>query len=194
MSNLTPFEYAEYSKPPKEMVGCFLNDNNIKSYSNFNYFFFTALYGFIYGSALFLFNVFFMELYGTYKINYTVITVVTLIISTLIIYLRLKSYRDRNFHIEWKTGLIVGGIIGLIYSAASSSMNYIYFNLINPSALDTLLNNLYQGSTGGVSLEMFKETYIRFQLPGLLYSVPIGLLTGAVLSLIPTYLLKLKKS
>lgn len=191
MSNLTPFEYANYSNPPKDMVGCFLNDSNLRSNSNIDNYSIYAFSGLIYGFVLFLFNIFFSELYGKHKDSIIIIQIATLIIFTWVIYLCLKSYRDKNGYIDWKTGVIVGCIIGVTYSLTSSSLIYIYFNFINPAAFDNYLNNIFQ-SIDSETIESSKEFYIASQLISLLMSIPSGLFFGALLSLIPTKLLKSK--
>jgi hypothetical protein len=70
-------------------------------------------------------------------------------------------------------------------------MIYIYFNFINPAALDNFLNNIFQG-IDSENIERSKEFYKESQLTGLIMSILSGLFSGALLSLIPTKLLKSK--
>ncbi len=190
MSILTPFEFAKYTEPREEMIGCFLKDNKVRNSSSIGNFSIYAFYGLIYGFALFLFNLYSSELYGSDKsLNAVILIITMLIIPTLVIYISINSYRNKNNSIDWKTGIIIGCIIGVISAIISSAMSYIYFNFINPGALDNYLNNIYQGFDNEY-IEKGKEIYNQNQLMNLFLSIPLGLLSGAILSLLPTYLLK----
>lgn len=121
--------------------------------------------------------------------NVTLFTAISLIVTSIVFYFCLLKIRDASAgYLNWQQGLLAGLIFGLSNAVVNTIFSYLYYFHINPDALYLLAQTQNYGFEDNYS-DMFAIFEERFKT-GLMTGVPFGAISGIIISIIPTFLLK----
>ncbi|KGE84799.1 DUF4199 domain-containing protein [Phaeodactylibacter xiamenensis] len=194
-SVLQPFEFAGAPNFSQSNVGKFITgqqSSNVRYGAS--YVRLSIAYGLVYSILAFVISQYFFSDSYMYESEEFIFipTLISLGIALIALLLCIRHYRSLNFgQLTLKKGLSIGAVFGLASGIISAALSYVYFYIINPYALDDLID--YQLSVSGFENdEYFRETFVESFSTGLLLAIPSNMLYGLILSFFLSLFLKTK--
>lgn len=187
MNGIKPFEFGRRIASSQSEIGSFLTGTARNAAQPIGYANLAIRFGLAWGAIQsILYIVFADELLIGDSSNVIVSMAIPLLVSSIVLFICLKKYRDANAgYLNFQQGLLTGLIFGLSSAIVNVIVSYLYYYQINPDALHYLSQIQNYGFENDYS-DMFREQF----LTGLMTGIPFGAISGIIISLIPTFLLK----